>query len=56
MKPAFFPRPVSRNVRPFEKMAREIPGIEVTAFGREDFLKLGMGGLEGVSRAAAEIR
>lgn len=38
----------------FEKMAREIPGIEVTAFGREDFLKLGMGGLEGVSRAAAE--
>lgn len=38
----------------FERMAREIPDIEVTAFGREDFLKMGMGGLEGVSRAAAE--
>ena len=38
----------------FEKMAREIPGIEVTALGREDFIKLGMGGLEGVSRAATE--
>lgn len=38
----------------FEKMAREIPGLEVTAFGREDFIRLGMGGLEGVSRAATE--
>ena len=38
----------------FEKMAREISGVEVTAFGREDFVRLGMGGLEGVSRAATE--
>ena len=38
----------------FEKMARELQGVEVTAFGREDFIRLGMGGLEGVSRAATE--
>lgn len=38
----------------FEEMARKIPGLEVTAFGREDFVRLGMGGLEGVSRAATE--
>lgn len=38
----------------FEKKAKEIPGLKVTVLGREDFLKLGMGGLEGVSRAATE--
>lgn len=38
----------------FEKTAKEIPGIKVTVLGRDDFIKLGMGGLEGVSRAAAE--
>lgn len=38
----------------FEKKVREIPGLKVTVLGREDFLKLGMGGLEGVSRAATE--
>ncbi len=38
----------------FEKKVREIPGLKITVFGREDFLKLGMGGLEGVSRAATE--
>lgn len=38
----------------FEKAAKKIPGVTVKSFGREDFLKLGMGGLEGVSRAAKE--
>ena len=38
----------------FEKKAREIPEISVSVLGREDFVKLGMGGLEGVSRAAEE--
>ncbi len=38
----------------FEKKVKEIPGLKVTVLGREDFLKLGMGGLEGVSRAATE--
>lgn len=38
----------------FEERARKIPGLKVTALGREDFLKLGMGGIEGVSRAATE--
>lgn len=38
----------------FEERARKIPDLTVTAFGREDFLKLGMGGIEGVSRAAHE--
>jgi leucyl aminopeptidase len=38
----------------FEKEARKIPRLEVTSFDRKDFVKLGMGGLEGVSRAAHE--
>lgn len=38
----------------FEKKVREIEGLEITVFGREDFIRLGMGGLEGVSRAAVE--
>lgn len=38
----------------FEKKAKEIPGLKVTVLGRDDFIKLGMGGLEGVSRAATE--
>ncbi len=38
----------------FETKAKEISGIKVTVLGREDFIKLGMGGLEGVSRAAKE--
>lgn len=38
----------------FEKTARKIRGVTVKAFDREDFTKLGMGGLEGVSRAAKE--
>ncbi len=38
----------------FEKEARKIESLNVTALGREDFIKLGMGGLEGVSRAARE--
>ncbi|MEM0155790.1 MAG: leucyl aminopeptidase [Thermoplasmataceae archaeon] len=38
----------------FEKNLREIKGLKVTALGREDFIKLGMGGLEGVSRGAHE--
>ncbi|MEM0160812.1 MAG: leucyl aminopeptidase [Thermoplasmata archaeon] len=38
----------------FEKEARKIEGIKITVLGREDFIKLGMGGLEGVSRAARE--
>lgn len=38
----------------FEEKARAIPGLDVTALGREDFIKLGMGGIEGVSRAAKE--
>lgn len=38
----------------FEKKVREIPGLKITVFGREDFIKMGMGGLEGVSRAANE--
>jgi leucyl aminopeptidase len=38
----------------FEKTAKKINGVSVKSFGREDFLKLGMGGLEGVSRAAKE--
>ncbi len=38
----------------FEKAARKIPGVTVKTFERPDFLKLGMGGLEGVSRAAKE--
>lgn len=38
----------------FEERARKIPDLDVTAFGREDFLRLGMGGIEGVSRAAQE--
>ena len=38
----------------FEEKARGINGLTVTSLGREDFLKLGMGGIEGVSRAATE--
>lgn len=38
----------------FEERARKIPDLTVTAFGREDFVKMGMGGIEGVSRAAQE--
>lgn len=38
----------------FEKKVKEIEGLKVTVLGRDDFLKLGMGGLEGVSRAAKE--
>jgi leucyl aminopeptidase len=38
----------------FEKTARKIQGVTVRSFDREDFVKLGMGGLEGVSRAAKE--
>ena len=38
----------------FEKTARKLEGVTIKSFVREDFLKLGMGGLEGVSRAAKE--
>ena len=38
----------------FEKTAKKIEGVSVKAFGRNDFIRLGMGGLEGVSRAAKE--
>lgn len=38
----------------FEKIAKKIPRVTVKVFEREDFVKLGMGGLEGVSRAAKE--
>ncbi len=38
----------------FEKTLRENGRITVTALGRDDFIKLGMGGLEGVSRGAHE--
>lgn len=38
----------------FENKAKEIKGLQVTVLGREDFIKLGMGGIEGVSRAAKE--
>jgi len=38
----------------FEKEAKKIPGLTVKVFDREDFIRLGMGGLEGVSRAAKE--
>ncbi len=38
----------------FEKTARDIKGLNVKSFGREDFIRMGMGGLEGVSRAAKE--
>lgn len=38
----------------FEERARQIPDLKVTALGRDDFVKLGMGGIEGVSRAATE--
>jgi leucyl aminopeptidase len=38
----------------FENEARKIKGLNVTALGREDFIRLGMGGLEGVSRASKE--
>lgn len=38
----------------FENKAREIRGLKIEVLGREDFLKMGMGGLEGVSRAAKE--
>ena len=38
----------------FEKTARKIKGATVRTFDREDFIKMGMGGLEGVSRAARE--
>lgn len=38
----------------FEERARQIKGLKVTALGRDDFVKLGMGGIEGVSRAAKE--
>ncbi len=38
----------------FEKTARGFSGVDLKVFGREDFLKLGMGGIEAVSRAARE--
>ena len=38
----------------FENKAKEIKGLQVTVLGREDFIRLGMGGIEGVSRAAKE--
>jgi leucyl aminopeptidase len=38
----------------FESEARKIEGLNVTALGREEFIRLGMGGLEGVSRASRE--
>ncbi|MEM0134706.1 MAG: leucyl aminopeptidase [Thermoplasmatales archaeon] len=38
----------------FEKTARKIQGVTVKSLDREDFIKMGMGGLEGVSRAAKE--
>lgn len=38
----------------FENEARKIERLKVTALGREDFIRLGMGGLEGVSRASRE--
>lgn len=38
----------------FEKTAKGIKGLNVKSFGREDFIRMGMGGLEGVSRAAKE--
>lgn len=47
--------PPSRGTpRLFEERARKIEGLKVTALGRDDFVKLGMGGIEGVSRAATE--
>ncbi|QRF75567.1 multifunctional aminopeptidase A [Thermoplasmatales archaeon] len=38
----------------FESALRENKKVTVTALGRDDFIKLGMGGLEGVSRGAHE--
>ncbi|MGC8645439.1 MAG: leucyl aminopeptidase [Thermoplasmata archaeon] len=38
----------------FEQEAKKLKGVEVKVLDREDFVKLGMGGLEGVSRAARE--
>ncbi|MEM0141559.1 MAG: leucyl aminopeptidase [Thermoplasmatales archaeon] len=38
----------------FEQEAKKIKGVTVKVLTREDFIKLGMGGLEGVSRAAKE--
>lgn len=38
----------------FENRSHELKKMKIEVFGREDFLKMGMGGLEGVSRAARE--
>lgn len=38
----------------FEKIARGLDGVDLKVFGRDDFIKLGMGGIEAVSRAARE--
>ena len=38
----------------FENRSHELKNMKIEVFGREDFLKMGMGGLEGVSRAARE--
>ena len=38
----------------FEDRAREIRGLKITVLGRDDFIRMGMGGMEGVSRAAKE--
>lgn len=38
----------------FEKKLMEIPDLKTTVLTRDDFIKLGMGGLEAVSRAATE--
>ncbi|MCL5802784.1 MAG: leucyl aminopeptidase [Thermoplasmataceae archaeon] len=38
----------------FETVAKGFRGIDVKVLGREDFIKLGMGGIEAVSRSARE--
>ncbi len=38
----------------FVEQARSINGLEVSVLGREDFVRLGMGGLEAVSRGSGE--
>ena len=38
----------------FEERSREIENLKITVLGRDDFIRMGMGGIEGVSRAAKE--
>ncbi|WP_393970979.1 leucyl aminopeptidase [Oxyplasma meridianum] len=38
----------------FEKVASGFSGVDLKVFGRDDFIKLGMGGIEAVSRSARE--